>query len=123
MKTFKKTVLSVFALALTAIGQLAWAGPVGTDFVVDNEARAATLSRIETLLATDSVAKELARYGVEQTVIVDRLNAMTSAELLALEGRVDELAAGEGVLGLVGAVFVVLLILELVGVIDVFSKV
>ena len=108
---------------MTGFGQLAWAGPIGTDFVVDSDARAATLSRIETLLATESVARELANYGVEQTVIVERLNAMTSAELVALEGRIGELAAGEGVLGLVGGVFVVLLILEIVGVIDIFNKV
>lgn len=119
----KQTVLVIFAVAMTGLGQLAWAGPIGTDVVVDAEAREASVARIETLLARDAIAAELAELGVDQAVVVQRLQSMTNAELLALEGRVSELAAGEGVLGLVGAVFVVLLILEIVGVTDIFTGV
>lgn len=123
MKTLSKLILSVFAIALTGLGQLAWAGPIGTDVVLGSESRDHTQARIETLLAVDNIADELARYGVEQDRIEERLGTMTSAELLALEGRIGEMTAGEGVLGLVGAVFVILLILEIVGVTDIFKSV
>jgi len=46
---------------------------------------------------------------------------MTTAELIALEGRIDENNAGGSALGTIGAVFLVLLILEVVGVTDVFK--
>jgi len=51
-----------------------------------------------------------------------RLAAMTPEERAQLNARIDEMPAGGDVLVLIGAVFLVLLILELVGVIDIFKK-
>ena len=48
---------------------------------------------------------------------------MTTAELLELESRFDEQVAGGDALGVIGAVFLVLLILELVGVTDIFKSI
>lgn len=123
MDRLKRTVLGVFAVALTGIGQLAWAGPIGTDVVVDAEARHVSLARIESVLAEEAVADQLKSLGVAPAVISERLDNLTSAELVALEGQLEELTAGGDVLGLVGAVFVVLLILEIVGVTDIFKSV
>lgn len=39
-----------------------------------------------------------------------------------MQGQVDRLPAGGSALAVIGVVFVVLLILELVGVIDIFKK-
>jgi hypothetical protein len=46
---------------------------------------------------------------------------MTDVELLALEGNLDKQVAGGDVLAVVGIVFVVLIILELMGVTDIFK--
>ena len=48
--------------------------------------------------------------------------SLSDAELAQLEGRLQQLPAGGSALGLVGAVFLVLLILEITGVVDIFKK-
>ena len=63
------------------------------------------------------------RGGVNIAVISDRLKGLTDAELIALEGRIDQETAGGSALGVIGAVFLVLLILELVGVTDIFKSI
>jgi hypothetical protein len=102
--------------------QVAPAGMIGTAYMLDDESRAASLSRIEVLLARQDVARQLEAFGVDQTLVVQRLNGLSHAELLELEGQLDAQVAGGDIIGLIGAVFVVLLILELVGVTDIFKS-
>jgi hypothetical protein len=57
-------------------------------------------------------------------VIEARVRGLTTAELLALESRIEQQVAGAGdALTLIGAVFLVLLILELLGVTDIFKSI
>lgn len=102
--------------------QVAPAGMIGTAHLVNEESRAASLSRIEVLLAREDVSRQLAAFGVEQALVVERLQGLSSAELLALEGQLDSQVAGGDVVAIVGVVFIVLLILELVGVTDIFKS-
>lgn len=102
--------------------QAAPAGMIGTAYILDDESRAASVSRIEVLLAREDVARQLAAFGVDQALVVERLNGLSHAELLELEGQLDSQVAGGDIIGLIGAVFVVLLILELVGVTDIFKS-
>ena len=102
--------------------QVAPAGMIGTAHVVNEESRAASLSRIEVLLAREDVSRQLEAFGVERAMVVERLQGLSSAELLELEGQIDEQIAGGDVVAIVGVVFIVLLILELVGVTDIFKS-
>ena len=102
--------------------QAAPAGMIGTSYMLDEESRAASLSRIELLLARNDVGKQLEAFGVDRAMVVERLNGLSHAELLELEGRLDSQVAGGDIIALIGAVFVVLLILELVGVTDIFKS-
>jgi hypothetical protein len=61
--------------------------------------------------------------GVDAAAVVTRLAQLTDEELVLMESRLDKLPAGAGALEVVGIVFVVLLILELVGVIDIFKAI
>ncbi len=110
------------ALVCMGFAQVSAAGMIGTEYMIEGEARDASLARLEVLLARDDVARQLAAFGVEQSMILDRLQGMSHAELLALEGHVDEQIAGGDALAVIGTVFLVLLILELVGVTDVFKS-
>lgn len=74
-------------------------------------------------LSRADVQAQLTALGVDPEDARARVAALSPAELAQLNARLDELPAGSSVLGLIGAVFVVLLILELVGVTDVFSGV
>jgi len=95
---------------------------IGTAHLVDQESRVASLSRIEVLLAREDVGRQLEAFGVDRALVVERLNGLSHAELLELEGQLDSQVAGGDIIGLIGAVFVVLLILELVGVTDIFKS-
>ena len=117
--------LRVVSVSIVCLGfaQAAPAGMISTGHMVDNEVRAESLSRIELLLARDDVASQMVALGVQPEQVLERLNAMTTAELLELERNFDEQLAGGDALALIGAVFLVLLILELVGVTDIFKSI
>ena len=102
--------------------QVAPAGMIGTAHLVNEESRAASLSRIEVLLAREDVSRQLEAFGVDRALVVERLNGLSHAELMELEGQLDEQVAGGDVVAIVGVVFIVLLILELVGVTDIFKS-
>ncbi len=110
------------SIVCMGFAQAAPAGVIGTSYMLDEESRAASLSRIEVLLARDDVGKQLEAFGVERAMVVERLNGLSHAELLELEGQLDSQVAGGDIVALIGAVFVVLLILELVGVTDIFKS-
>jgi len=102
--------------------QAAPAGMIGTAYLLDDESRAASLSRIELVLARQDVGRQLEALGVEKAMIMERLGGLSNAELMELEGQLDSQVAGGDILALIGAVFVVLLILELVGVTNIFKS-
>ncbi len=116
--------LRLVSVSIVCMGfaQAAPAGMIGTAYLLDDESRAASLSRIEVLLARDDVARQLQAFGVERGMVLERLNGLSHAELLKLEGQLDSQVAGGDIIALIGAVFVVLLILELVGVTDIFKS-
>ena len=102
--------------------QVAPAGMIGTAHLVNEESRAASLSRIEILLARQDVSRQLEAFGVDQALVVERLNGLSHAELMELEGQIESQVAGGDVVAIVGVVLIVLLILELVGVTDIFKS-
>jgi len=118
-------VVRAVSISMVCLGfaQVAPAGMISTSQFVENEARVESLSRIEVLLARDDVAKQMVALGVQPQQVMERLDAMTTAELLELEARFDEQVAGGDALAIIGAVFLVLLILELVGVTDIFKSI
>ena len=118
-------VMRVVSVSLICMGfaQVAPAGMIGTSQMLENEARTESLTRIEMLLARDDVGQQFVALGVEPALVLERLNAMTTEELLALEHRFDEQVAGGDALAIIGTVFLVLLILELVGVTDIFKSI
>lgn len=114
----------VISLALVSAGfaQISFAGVVGTDYMLEAEARNANLARVESLIAREDVAQQLQAVGVDQAIVQERLQGLTQAELITLENQFNQQIAGGDALGVIGAVFLVLLILELVGVTDIFKS-
>ena len=102
--------------------QVAPAGMIGTAHLVNEESRAASLSRMEVLLAREDVSRQLEAFGVDRALVVERLNGLSHAELMELEGQLESQIAGGDVIAVIGIVFVVLMILELVGVTDIFKS-
>jgi len=116
--------MRLISISIVCMGfaQAAPAGMIGTAHMLKDETRAASLSRVEVLLARADVGRQLEAFGVDEAMVAERLNGLSSAELLELEGQLDSQVAGGDIVGIVGAVFIVLLILELVGVTDIFKS-
>jgi len=112
--------LTMAAMLVTSLP--AGAGIVGTEYMVTQEARAVTLDRIENVLAGEAVAARLEAWGVAPQAVSLRLAAMSDVELQQLATSIESDPAG-GVLVVIGIVFVVLIILELVGVTNIFRRV
>ncbi|MDX1625375.1 MAG: PA2779 family protein [Wenzhouxiangellaceae bacterium] len=79
-------------------------------------------TRIEAYLLRDEVVAELSSYGISHEMAMSRVADMSPDELAQLSGRIDEMPAGESIIAVAGVVFVVLLLLEAVGVTNVFTK-
>ena len=83
----------------------------------------AQIERISTVLAQEQVRDQLIRYGVDPQDAALRVAALSDSELQTLEQRISDLPAGaNGALEVIGIVMLVLLILELVGVTDIFKS-
>ena len=108
-------------LASMSLPQVAYAGLIGTQALVDQHAQVQTQTQFDRILAQEVVRDKLLAMGVSTDAIQARIAAMTEDELQLLEKHFADLPAGAGVIEVVGIVFVVLLILELVGVTDIFS--
>lgn len=94
-----------------------------TPAVLAAASRAAQLDKVQATLQRADVAAQLEQLGVSPEAVGERVQAMTDAELQAFAQRLDQAPAGGDAFALIGAVFLVLIILEVVGVIDIFKKV
>jgi hypothetical protein len=122
---FVKTVAMLLAvtLGLTGVMHSASAAVVGTRTVMMQAERTDTVARVQAAMDREAVQIQLVALGVDVDAAKARIASLSDAELQQLDGRLAELPAGAGLLEVVGIVFVVLLILELVGVIDIFKRI
>ncbi len=121
----KQTFAALIAVALVSgTCTQAYAGVITTQQALSAEARASTEQQVRTALARNDVRQAMQHYGVNPADADARIASLSDAELLQLQGQVDRLpAGGDGLLVVLGVVFVVLLILELVGVTNIFNRV
>lgn len=112
--------------AILALIALVAAVPGRAEVISTSEALAleagSARAAVDAYLAREEVAAELAALGVDPELARLRADALSETELEELAGRIHEAPAGGGVLAVLGATFLVLLVLELVGVIDIFKK-
>jgi|SRR5690606_40629884 len=111
------------SLLLTSIQGAAYATVITTGEYLGAMDRQSALARVEAVLAREEVRGHLEQLGVAPEDAARRVHSLTDAELALLAERLESLPAGGDLLGVIGVVFIVLLILELVGVTDVFSRI
>jgi hypothetical protein len=116
-------VLRCFAVAIFAVGFAPWAnaGIIGSSEFLDVEDRAERIADIEIFLARADVAAQLESFGVSPGMVMERVDDLSDQELLELQGAISEQVAGGDVIAVLGVIFVVLLVLELLGVTNVFN--
>ena len=121
---FRKAVVYALCLAVFNLGSplVARAELVGTLQAVESSTRTQDLATVSAALARQEVRDQMAALGVEAADIDARVARLTDSELRTLADRMSEMPAGGDALAVIGIVFVVLIILEVVGVIDIFKK-
>lgn len=124
---FKKAVpiaLVVLMVMNTAPIGLAQAKMVTTDQVLEQAGPASDRERVESFLLREDVQRQLVELGIDPKEATDRVASLSDEEIQQIAGRLDELPAGEGTVGVVvGAIliiFLVLLVTDLLGLTDVF---
>jgi hypothetical protein len=122
-KLVRFTFIAVCAVQLASLQTLARAEVIGAEQFMSVTERRVMVDRVDAVLARSEVQKELERLGVDPDQTGARIAALSDQELQSLAHDLEELPAGGSALGTIGIVFIVLLILELVGVINIFNKV
>ena len=74
-------------------------------------------------LMREDVKQEMAKMGIDPQMVEERIASLTAAEIEQIQGQLDSLPAGSGVLGTILIVLLILILLEITGSIDIFSKI
>jgi len=110
-----------FSLLGTSLPSISYAGMIGTQTLIENRQLDDSRARVEEFISRGKVQEQIVALGANPAEVKDRLAALTGEELRLLEQNIDNMPAG-GILVVIGIVFVVLIILELTGTIDIFKK-
>ncbi|HNP34836.1 MAG TPA: PA2779 family protein [Woeseiaceae bacterium] len=122
---FRRWVMDIVIFALLSMGfaQTSQAGVMGTQLALEDGVRQQQITKLEDFIGRKDVSQQLQALGVSPELVAARVQNMTDQEVAALHDRIDTDPAGGDALALIGAVFLILLILEVVGVTDIFKSV
>ncbi|SDN88106.1 PA2779 family protein [Vreelandella arcis] len=93
---------------------------VSTQSVLANDSGLADRERIHQLLNRADIQDELVKQGVDLDEVEARVAALSDAEAQQMANQLEELPAGAGVIGALFAVFVILLVTDILGLTDVY---
>ena len=123
MSKWRVGAVAVLSAALVNVGfvSAASAAIVETEALVTTN-RDADLASVRAQLDRDDVRAKMQEMGVEPAAVDARLASLSDRELSRLAADMERAPAGGDALAIIGIVFLVLLILEVVGVIDIFKR-
>ncbi|MDX1443911.1 MAG: PA2779 family protein [Gammaproteobacteria bacterium] len=110
-------------LGATLFAPVAQAGIVTTGEYLQQQEVAEKRAEIMDKLQREEVRAHLTDLGVDATTVEARVAALSDAEVMQMAAEMEEMPAGGDALGVLVTVLLVLLILELLGVTDVFPAV
>lgn len=119
-----RAAVAVLAVSVLNLGTIsaAQAGIVSTGAIVQTE-RDTNLASIRGQLDRTEVRAQMEKLGVDATAVDKRIASLSDRELAQMAKQMQAApAGGDGVLVVVGLVFVVLMILEFTGIIDIFKR-
>lgn len=122
MNAFKRAIAGITVASMVGLGMplSASAGMVGTDEVTGAPQTTAIQAQVSGLLARADVAQALQARGVDPVWAQQRVQSMSEPELQQLAVQLDELPAGGDVVGVLFAVFVILLVTDILGLTKIF---
>ncbi len=118
MNAFNRTVARLLMLCIIGLGMPlpASAGIVTTDQIYAGAER----DRVRDFMLREDVRAQMQSLGVDADSVRERVDAMTDEEIGKLAGRIDQAPAGGDVLGILFAVFIILLVTDILGLTKVF---
>lgn len=123
----RRTLVAITAscfLSMSLQATTASAGVIGTQEYLSATDRAGQIASVQASLSRADFRAQLEKFGVNPEDAATRVASLSDQELASVAEKMDSLpAGGDGILAVIGIVFVVLFILELTGVIDIFKKV
>lgn len=121
----RRTLFQLIVVSLVSMScmQYSAAAVISTGEYMNVEIRGERIERVQAFMARQDVARQLARFGVSADDLQARVMNLTDAELVELEGAIGSDIAGGDALGTIGLLFLILIILELVGVTDIFKSI
>jgi len=93
---------------------------VSTQSALANDSGQADRERIHQLLNRADIQEALVEQGVDLDEVDARVAALSDAEAQQMANQLEELPAGAGVIGALFAVFVILLVTDILGLTDVY---
>ncbi len=124
IESFRRACVALVSLSIVSLGLQApaLAGVVSTAEAASAAKGENPRAMVDATIARADVQAKLAELGVDAAAIEGRLAALSEQEIAKLAEQIESAPAGGDALAVIGIVFVVLIILELVGVIDIFKK-
>ncbi|NYT73913.1 PA2779 family protein [Halomonas sp. QX-2] len=125
LRTYLSTLL-IAALVITSLPVAAApASPQSMDLVSTQSALAADRTgadreRINEILARADVQDQLLKQGVDLDEVEARVASLSDAEAQQMADQLEQLPAGAGVVGALFAVFIILLVTDILGLTDVY---
>jgi hypothetical protein len=105
--------------------QSIFAAMVGTEAVLGNEEMQSAREKIRLFLDRRDVQDVLTSRGIDPMEAKARVNSLSDAEVQAIADKIDRMPAGGGFLGSIVIIavvfFLVLIVLDLIGVTDIFT--
>jgi hypothetical protein len=122
MNSFKRLIASALIISTTCLGlpMTAQAGIVPTEDALQTTSASPARERVTAFLQRDDVATAIKAQGVTSQAALERVNAMTDAEVGQLAQRIDNAPAGGEILGLLFTIFIILLVTDILGLTKVF---
>jgi hypothetical protein len=126
MKLFKRSMAAFTAVCMLGVSVPAFATPVASAHIISTEEIAASAQtqqikdQVKSALERAEVQQALQAHGVDAGQLKGRVDALTDAEAAQVAKHLNEMPAGGDVLGILFAVFIILLITDILGLTKVF---
>ena len=120
--TMKRVMALLVSLAMLNTYSLpAYSAVVTTEQLIQQQLESMDRDEIVSLLDRSDVQQQLIDRGVDPEYAKQRIAALSDAQVEQIRSEIDQLPAGSGVVGILIAVLLVLVILDIIGVTNIFS--
>ena len=120
--TMKRVMALLVSLAMLNTYSLpAYSGVVTTEQLIQQQLESMDRDELVSLLDRSDVQQQLIDRGVDPEYAKQRIAALSDAQIEQIRSEIDQLPAGSGVVGILIAVLLVLVILDIIGVTNIFS--